>query len=364
MPIRFVPFTLDLAAAVEAFNRRLSAAIAPPFLLPTAPAPADPPEASIRKQQFLAMDGDVCRGGYLRVLLPAWLNGERVEVCNVQAPLSEGLADRKYAMVAPLLFQHLRKEQPYSFAVGMGAITNAWPRTLVAARWTVEPVPFLFRVRRAMRFARQMQPLGATPVRRAAVLAAMLTGLGQLGLTVTQRVRVNTSGYRIVPAPAWGPWAEPLRVPLPGIRFSIARDPQMLDEVFPASEPRLRAYQVQRGGRVVGWSACLLTPMRGDRYFGDLTVGTILEAAGAESDAGAIVRLTDNELARAGAELVISNQSAPVWQAAFRAAGFLRYTSNYQFGASPALAAALSPHPVADGLVSITRADGDGRLHL
>ncbi len=78
-------------------------------------------------------------------------------------------------------------------------------------------------------------------------------------------------------------------------------------------------------------------------YFGTLKVGTVLDAAAGAEFRSAVAMLADHALGDEGADLVITNQSLPPWQEAFRQAGFRRRPSNYVFAGSLALVKARSP---------------------
>lgn len=146
--------------------------------------------------------------------------------------------------------------------------------------------------------------------------------------------------------------------------FGVRRDAGVLRELYPPTQPRLRIFRILSGGETVGWATARLTEMQSNKYFGNLKVGTVLDAAARAQFRSAVAMLADQVLGEEGADLVITNQSLPSWQKAFRQAGFRGGPSNYVFAGSPALGKALSPTPVADGLVQLVRGDGDGRLHL
>jgi hypothetical protein len=93
-------------------------------------------------------------------------------------------------------------------------------------------------------------------------------------------------------------------------------------------------------------------------------VGAILDCL-ADADAMATTAmLTDSELAKQGAELVLVNHSHLAWVDAFRAAGFLSGPSNYMLAMSKKLTEAIRGARNGEASVHITRGDGDGRIHL
>jgi len=102
MPMQIVPFTETYRSAAEAFNRRMAAGkAASDFLLPTDPIFATPDYDSVIKwTRFVVVDGEDVRGGVLKMDQPGWLNGREVRAINFQSPLSEGIVNQKYSMVA------------------------------------------------------------------------------------------------------------------------------------------------------------------------------------------------------------------------------------------------------------------------
>ena len=79
---------------------------------------------------------------------------------------------------------------------------------------------------------------------------------------------------------------------------------------------------VKEAGHPVGWAAGLNTQMRDHKYFGNLRVGTVLDCVAAPEAAGPVVWLSARMLARAGADVVLTNQQHLLWRNAFRHAGF------------------------------------------
>lgn len=364
MAVEFVPQSEAHRDAVAAFNRRLEAALGrPPFLLPASP---ESRAGRIAARHWVAVDGAEVRGGYLLVTYPCRLNGAEALAANIQSPLAESIVDKRYVHLPVLMVRQFVRHNPLCFSVGMGEASNPLPRLLRAAGWSVEAVPFLFRVHRAARFLRLLPTLRAGWWKRTAAQVAAWTGAGALGRAWLHRRRARRPvGSSVTIEPSWGSWADEVWRMFQGeFRFAVRRDAAVLSELYPASETRLRIYHMRSGSQSIGWAAALLTPMRGHAHFGDLSVATILDCAAAPDGFFAVAALADEALGDEGADVVITNQSLPGWREAFRAAGFLAGPSNYHFACSPRLVQTLSSSPVASGLVHITRGDGDGRIHL
>ncbi len=364
MAIEFAPHSSAYREAVAAFNRRLVNALdAVPFLLPLETTPR---EGLIEARHYLALDGADVRGGYLLASYPCVLNGVAATVANIQSPLAESIIDKRFVVLPALMVRQFLRHNPLCFCVGMGEATNPLPRLLRAAGWSVEAVPFYFRVHHAGRFLRLFPKLRRPTWRRLAAGAVAISGSGALLRAIVHRQRrAAPPGFAVIREDGWGEWADEIWAAFQTqCRFAVRRNAAMLKELYPPAEPRLRILRVVTGHRTAGWAAALLTPMRRHPHFGDLCVATILDCAATPDAFSTVAILVDEALGREGADLVITNQALGRWTEAFRMAGFRSYRSNYQLACSPALSAQLSDQAVSGGLVHLTRGDGDGRIHL
>jgi hypothetical protein len=367
--VRIVPYTSRQADGARAFNARLTQAGAvSEFLLPESPPEGAGPNRAIRAVYYLALEDETVRGGFVLGDYPAWLNAAPITATVCIAPLSEGIIDPKYSMLSMQFVRFLRAHNPYGFAGGMGSPDNPYPRLLRAAGWTILPVPFFFLVCRAKRFLRHIAPLRRSQARRLIGGLAAWTGIGAAGISAGHARGLLARGYRaelsIETVTEWGAWADEL---WQGARayfsFAISRDRRTLQDLYPASETRVIRFLVRRGERAVAWAAALDTQMRGDRYFGDLRVATILDCMGDPKNLIGAVGSVSAALREAGVDLIVSNQSHRLWRNAFRRNGFLEGPVNYCLGISKPIADHVQSH---GGLAAIyfTRGDGDGRMHL
>ena len=368
--IRIVPFTEQELGATTAFNARMRAGAAPTdFLLPeSVPATRARPPSAVSATQFIAMEDGEARGGFIELLHPAWLNGSVQMVANYQSPLSEGICDKKYGLVGMQMIRYIQQQRPYLFVVGMGDPGNPLPRLLRASNWSVFSVPFLFRVENAGRFLREVRTLRSSVTKRMAASVAALTGAGWIGLRVLRGLSVpammSARRYSIEPLQKWGSWADELWEQFrERCSFGVLRDTSTLDTLYPLGSGRTLAWVVKEAGRPVGWAAGLNTQMRDHKYFGNLRVGTVLDCVAAPKAAGPVVWLSARMLARAGADVVLTNQQHLLWRNAFRHAGFFPGPSNYLLAMSKGLSEEAAQRGGHDA-IHITRGDGDGRIHL
>lgn len=368
MAISIRPYADGDIPAAKAFNERMLHGKAPSeFMLPEAtPRPlselADP---LITSTYFLAADGEFVRGGFVLTDYPASLAGEKVNATDLIAPLSEGIIDPAFGMTGMQYIKYLQKYTKYGMAVGMGNVNNPFPRLLKAAGWNVMSVPFFFHVVRAGRFFSQMRVFEGSTIKKLVAKIAGPTGLGTLGLAALQYRKWTAGAALDVADPgAWGAWADEIWSRfVPNCSFAITRDAAALREFHPAADKRMVRLVLKRDGKPVGWAAALLTRMHDDKYFGNLKVATIMDCVAAVEDLPAAIVASTNELGRRGADLVITNQTHTLCQNAFRAAGYLSGPSNYCLGVSKTITEAVK-NAGGDGTIYVTRADGDGRMHL
>ncbi len=154
------------------------------------------PDVPFTKRQFVALEGDEVRGGFLLQEQQFEVATQRQWVANIQMPISEGLVDRKYATVAGRMLKLLAKKRPFLFAVGMGNVEAQFARLLAAMNWRVALVPFKFYIVRSSKFLQEIQPLHRTKARAAAANAAAWTGLGYVGNSSFTSVSISEGARR------------------------------------------------------------------------------------------------------------------------------------------------------------------------
>ena len=372
--LRLEPLSRALVPAVEAFHARLEAHGGPPYRFGTrvdtpAGAAASPP---MRMETWLAVDGEHVRGGVMVQHL--WMTSAtgRVPAVNIQLPLSEGTIDRRYSHVGMWLIRSVLQREPRVFAVGMGGMTQPLPQLLTALRWTVVPVPFFFYVHRPFRFLRGMPMMRSSAARRLLAAVAGYTGAGFVAVRVGTGVRTRLrrglrTGRRleVTPLEDWGPWATDLWERVHAANsLAVVRDEATLRTLYPPAGDRTRCYRAEHGGRVVGWFVLLATRMQNSAYFGNLHVGTILDAQAEDGFERDVIAAARRALAGLRVDISVSNQLHAAWQRACEENGYWRGPSNFLFAASPALVKAAGGEGGALARVHLTRGDGDGRIHL
>ena len=370
MALTIVPYLAEHEAAVAAFNERARTHGAP-FGLSKSPVAGWLPKrdgAPVHREFFLALDGAEVRGGFTLRRQEFWLRGERVLAANYQGPLSEGLWDRRYMMAGVQMLRAALRDQPLLYALGMGGLEQPLPKLLASSGWALAPVPFRFRVLRAGNFLRHIGPLRKVVWRARAMDFLAATGLGTVGFAALHALRsrlrldLGCASERVAEFGAWADevWASARE----GCALSAVRDRAAMNALFAESSDRNLVLRCTREGRDVGWAVVRSTAMRGDAYFGDMRLGSLVDALAIPGEEGNVAELAVRHLRGLGNDLVVTNQTHARWLGALRDAGWLAGPSNFIFAASPKLAEALGPIETALPAIHFNRADGDGPIHL
>jgi hypothetical protein len=364
--ISIEPFGREHEAGAIAFNRRLRDANAPtPFLLPTHAA-SSVRAGSVTVTQYVAVDEhrDV-RGGVLCQEHPA-LAGQKAErTINLQSPLSEGIIDPAYTFVAPQLVKHALSQTPYAYVVGMGNATAPLPRLLKAMGWTINRVPFYFRIIRGARCVRHLSPLRNSRVKRLAGGIAAMTGIAALGTRVVHRasseVQQTASRFHVEPIQHWSEWANAAWDEFaPALSFGVHRTTDVLPFFYSFDADSPRAWALKRdGGAIEGWFGMLTSSMAGNPYFGNLVVATLTDCVGTQEAVRAGIALAIEQAKAQGADLLITNQQHRLLRDSCTAAGWRQGPSNYLMATSRVLTERFD-----EATAYITRRDGDGLTNL
>jgi len=375
MGLRVVLYEAAHEPATRAFNARLRAADALPFPLPeAAPAPnPNTPVPGIEFRHFVVVDdaGEV-RGGYFIRIQPFVVRGQVHSVGQYQAPLSEGIIDKRYAAVGAATLAHALGELPLMFAMGMGSMDRPLPRMLRAMGWAILETPFFFLVLNGKRFLRNIGPLRGRPERRVAADVLAFSGLGGLGLKAIQGARTRSRfdrRYRQQPIQEFSEWADRIwRDSAPQYSLSAVRSADYLRFIYPGIGSRGGAsyYGVQliEGDRPAGWVQMLECQSRDRSYFGEMRVAALVDGVGPPAAIPSLVHSAVQAARERKADMVISNQMHQDWTSALKAAGFWRGPSNYLMALSKGLRKLVEPLDEAIPRIHFNRGDGDGRVNL
>ena len=364
--------TEEWAEAVGAFNERLRGAprgLARRF--PARPSPrwaaSDDGQMEVFRQYFIATHGDAVRGGYVLKNQPFHVQGNVVPVGNIQLPISEGVVNRKYALLAWRLLNDALDHSPLLYALGLGGYDRPLAKLLAAAGWRLQSVPMYACVIRASAVLRHLPPFRATRFRRAMSASLAATGLASVACASYNAI------CRLTPQRKYGVaitdefdssfdllWNRTFH----SYSFIGQRTSGILERLYPRNDTRFIRMRLEQDGQLAGWVVLLNTQHNNSPHFGSMRVGVIVDCLAVPSAEMSLITAATSYLAENGADVVISNQSDPVWRKAFLRSGYLSARSNFIFASSPELTTALSKASRPDSRLHITRGDGDGPINL
>ena len=363
---RFVP---EDEPDIRAFNARLAAG-GETFQFPTnlegLAIPANP-HAPLWTEMWIARDESTVRGGFLLKHERLLTRDGDIEIGNYQLPLSEGIVDRRFAIVGLSLTQRAMKELNPLYSLGMGSLARPLPRLLARLGWLVEEVPFFFRVVRGRAFARNIRALQTSRNRRLLLTALRVSGAASFGAS-TWRLAAHIAGaranarpsMRLVPVPNFDQRADRiLAATRPQYVALLDRGTGALNIKFPPTDTRLHRFMVETARQAVGWLVLTMNDLKDHKQFGDMRLGCIVDGLLDPRAVQPAIALASSTLTELGADLLVSNQSHRAWQQALGQNLFRRGPSNFILGRSAQFVRHI---PLQD--LHVNRGDGDGPINL
>ncbi len=370
--IAIKPYAEHHVDAVRRFNERLQAG-GETSQFPASPVPGWLPKAAGRnifQEYYLAVDGDdAVRGCYILKHQDFWIKHRVLQIADYQLPISEGIVDRRFSLIGPMLLRDALRRQPILFGLGIGGYDEAVSRLFLAAGWSMFPVPFFFRVVRPARFLRNIAFLRRSAARRFAFDLSAATGLGWLAVRAYQafhgRMESTAPSARVEQVDEFADWADEVWNSCKRqYGMTAVRDAETLHILYPQDNARFIRLKVSEGPRPTGWAVLLDTQLSGHKHFGNMRLGSVVDCFASVEDAPTVVAAARRCLESRGVDLIVSNQSHVAWCRGFEQAGFLAGPSNYLLTASKGLADLLHDEGVSNDELHFNRGDGDGPIHL
>jgi hypothetical protein len=367
MPTTIEPLGASRRDEVIAFNKRLAEG-GQTFAFPEVQEgliSPDSPECTVRQTAYVLSDGTAVRGGYILKSERFRAAGRDIEVGNFQLPLSEGTVDRRYGIVGVQLVKDVLGRQTRLYCLGMGSLERPLPMLLDRLGWTVEPVPFRFRIVRANGFLGNIVYLRQRPRVRLVLDLARWTGIGSIAVQLKSmltglRSPAIPAGVQVREVPDFGVEVDPLFEAC-AAEYGLLSDRRAatLRQKLPANDPRLLRLLLFRDQRLIGWVVVSRSQLRDHKQFGNMRLGAIVDGLGSEQAIPWLVRAAVDRLQRENVDLIVTNQTNQRWLEALDRHGFLAGPSNFILARSPPLVA----DTPASGM-HFTRCDGDGPINL
>ena len=322
------------------------------------------------EEHFLAVDdGAAVRGAYGLKHQDFWIGGQTVSIADFWLPISEGVINKAYAVLATALLIDAQRRQPLLYGLGMGGYDEALVRLLAASGWRMFSVPFFFHVVHPAAFLRNITYLRRSRFGAVALDALARSGLGWLAAKTAQRLcrpeTAQDSSITVENVAEFSDWVDSVwQSCKQNYGLSAVRDATTLRILYPSEENKYIRLKVLRRQRCIGWAVLLDTQLSGHKQFGHMRLGSLVDCCALPADAQAVVIAAREVLENRGVDLIVSNQSHSAWGKALDAAGFFRGPSNYIFATSPRLTSMLQASNVRDADAHLNRGDGDGPINL
>jgi hypothetical protein len=368
--MEIVPYTEDLIPAVKGLNERLkNRGSTWTFFETPHPLPQfKNPNGRVFVEAFLAMEDGFVRGAYALKKQDFLVDGKEITIAHFWVPVSEGIINQAYSMVAVRLLAHARKKQSLLFDLGMGGFQENLPRFLKASRWALWEMPFYFKVIHPSNFLKNITVLRTTCWKRLALDILAISGLGWIGIKAlnafSHRARVpsvlRVQTVRVFPALVDSLWNECKAVH----NLTAIRDRKLIEKLYPENDDKNIKLIFYDESKIVGWTVVRNTPMRNHKQFGHMRVASLVDGIALPHYTDQVVYASAKFLTRQDADIIVSNQSSTSWCKALARAGFRRGPSNFLFAVSPELAKRIEGLNRHVGDWHINRGDGDGPINL
>jgi len=370
LSLRIIEYEEQHEELVRAFNARMAdAGSSWKFYDRARPTWLEPKEdEALHRKFFIAIeDGQTVRGAYCLKSQDFLLSGRSLNAASIQGPVSEGLVDPRYGAIALHLIRDMQAREPVLFAWGA---SERLLGVLSRLKWKSYATPLCLRVVNASRFLKENRFVASVPRLHRVSRLLRAVRLESVGFSIIQAAAKITAGgpspiARVIVEPRFGPWADDVWEAVKGAyRFVAVRDSSTMNRLLPETGwPEAEILRIERDGATIGWAAVRCAELRDDPRFGDLRVGSVVDALAVPGSEGSILRAATSYLERQKAEVIVANFSSGVWVDGFRRCGFLVSQSRRTLIASPALAAQIGEDAESADM-HLTPLDGDGPLGL
>jgi hypothetical protein len=361
------------APKVEAFNRRMATAGSRYRLTLNKgfKTVADRENSPITQEKIFCFDDEEIRGGASVKRMTFRVNGSTEEVATWVAPVSEGLVNPDFAMVAPRIEREVRRRFPLIYSTG--ALDSPAGQMMYRGGWYTHPVPFHFAVLRASPFLRNISYLRRGRLLRVVTDVAALSGAGKVGLALlrfAQQCRgqhPDVSNVTIERVEKWGEWVDDVWESVRG-KYSLIgdRSRNALEALYPSDNPHFIRLRFKRTGtdQLLGWAVVTVSKLKNHNYFGGMVLGSIIDVLALPENAYAAASGTLMSIRESGGDLVVVNHSDCRWNEAFKRAGMMSARTNHFLFLGRELEKRLRPLEENIERFYFTRGDGHGPMNL
>ncbi len=325
---------------------------------------------------YLAKDeqGEV-HGGYYFKNQEFCINQKPEEIVFMQLPISEGVIDSNYKAMGRMIFEDMEKRRNLVFVLGMGGFQYPLPHRLMKLGYQMYLVPFYFYITKPRAFLNDFEYINTLKkflLKKIAINIVKIFGLLYL---IKGLISIYTSTYRLIKSGKYkgvnseiveefSDFADGLWQQNKDFYSIVAqRDQHLLNQIYPKTSPQFHRLKISKNGVCIGWVVMLCTQMSNDKYFGNLKLGTLIDAFSSPHDAELLIHEAVKHLKKQNAGLIVVNHTDVRWGKHFQKNGFLKGPSNFIFGMSKRIKE-YYPGKIDFENSFLMRGDGDGPIGL
>ena len=371
MKYRVVPYTHKERAKVRLFNSRIKQS-------PLKAQMRESPElrwfpkvkgSTLYQERYVVLDKhDEVRGGYMLKFQDFKICDRIVNIGDIQQPISEGIVNKKYVVIAQKVIADALKRSPFLYGLGMGGLDQPLPKLLDVLGWHLFPVPFYFKVIHPVSFFNNIEVLRKNKIRKILFSVIAYSGLGYFGIKLVQFIKSKrlppSSDISCSEETCFSEWADTIWEESKGyFDFIAVRDAKSLSLMYPKEKQRYIILLIKKNQDYLGWALVLNTKMKGHKQFGNMKVGTIVDYLCKPCNTKNVLFCAQRWLIANGADVIVTNQNYCFAKEFFISRGYFSGPSNFIFASSKSLSEVLN---VQDDVsrFHINRGDGDGPINL
>lgn len=367
-----VPYEAEHVAAVARMNSRMhSGGSKWAFYGSNVPLwlPLEHPEQSVFRKYYVCVEpGGEVRGGFSIKQQVFLVRGEPVTINTWQGPISEVVVNPAFKQVGRQCMAHIVGVNPYSYNWGGSPRLHG---RLASLNWVQVNTTMMMRLvdcEAVLRSAPFLQ--NSTRLAPIATFAAK-SGLGTLGIRGVQAGRaalgVAFSPVEVAPVDDFGDWSDAIwELARASYGVTAIRDADTLRRLMGKEGwPGLQILRMSRRGACIGWATIRVNRMRDDARFGNLVVGSIVDALAIPGEETSVIRAATRALEQTDAQLVACNVMHARWRKAFSRSGFLALPKSRKLFMTQAMQAMLHEKGInIDSDMHFMSIDGDGPFGL
>jgi hypothetical protein len=326
--------------------------------------------ADVQVTDYVCASRDEVHGGVALKTLDFHVAGRDEVVAFYKYPVTEALVDRSFSLLPVVQQKEVLKRYPLTYGLGVGSRTAPVAQLMTRTGWELLETHFMFKVLdlRAFLVNARVLPTHKTLVRFAVdvLLALHLDVLFALWRRWTDRA-TTPSTVRTEHIDAWPEdvdelWESAKRC----YAFVGKRTRSVLDVLFPREQKVFRKIVVRDRATLglVGYAVYTATKLHDHKHFGNMRLGALVDVFAAPEDASRVLRAALAQVYANGVDLVVMNQMDRRWLEAARTCGMRSGPTNFFLFLAPRLKKRFADVRAASKRFFITRADGDGPIHL